>query len=174
MPSFFAFFGGFAQNVPFLILFPYCQRIFLKPILTWPNIPNRFLGFFKYIFFLIFFICVFGETRELCAKFWNFLVKIHREIICQNQLLLITFFNFPIVQCIKNTLHFHCIRVTAVTASFLRHKHCDIDVDNEQCKYFIKKNYCWFSLIFRQQWNGAKHADFNMSPKICNCFYFLK
>ena len=35
----------------------------------------------------------------LCAKFWNFWVKIHREIICQSLLLLTQIFNCCIVQC---------------------------------------------------------------------------
>ena len=46
------------------------------------------------------FISVFGELRQLCAKFGKIWAKIHREMICQSCLLLPPFFNFPIVQCI--------------------------------------------------------------------------
>ena len=44
------------------------------------------------------FIWVFGELRQLCAKFGKIWAKIHREMICQSWLLLTPFFNFPIVQ----------------------------------------------------------------------------
>ena len=45
------------------------------------------------------FIWVFGELRQLCAKFGKFWAKIHREMIGQSWLLLTPFFNFPIVHC---------------------------------------------------------------------------
>ena len=56
-----------------------------------------FFKFFKYLFSIFVFVWVNGELMELCAKFWNFWIDIHREIICQSWVLLTTFFNFPIV-----------------------------------------------------------------------------
>ena len=38
---------------------------------------------------------------QLCAKFGNFWVNIHGEIICQSWQLLTLFFNFPIVHCVE-------------------------------------------------------------------------
>ena len=46
------------------------------------------------------FIWVFGEFRQLCAKFGKFLAQIHREMISQSWLFLTPIFNFPIVQWI--------------------------------------------------------------------------
>ena len=60
----------------------------------WKDILNP-----KYLFSLFVFVWVNGELKELCAKFWNFWIDIHKEIICQSWLLLTTFFNFPIVHC---------------------------------------------------------------------------
>ena len=45
--------------------------------------------------------CVFWEFGEFSAKFWNFRVNIHREIIGQIWLLLTPFFNFPILHWTK-------------------------------------------------------------------------
>ena len=59
-----------------------------------------FFKVFKYLFSIFVFVWVNGELMELCAKFWNFWIDIHREIICQSWLLLTTFFNFPIVHWI--------------------------------------------------------------------------
>ena len=38
------------------------------------------------------------ELRELFAKFWNSMIKIHEEIICQSWPLLTSFYSSPIVQ----------------------------------------------------------------------------
>ena len=99
----FCYLGVFAQNVNFLILFSFWKRIILIPILTWADTPNMFFGFFSdfsnIFVWYFFFIWIFGELRELCAKFWNFWVNIHRDIICQSRLLLTPFFNCCIVQC---------------------------------------------------------------------------
>ena len=44
------------------------------------------------------FIWVIGELREVCAKFWKSLIKIHGEKICQSWPLLTSFYSGPIVQ----------------------------------------------------------------------------
>ena len=41
----FCYLGVFAQNVPFIKKNSSCKRIFLRPILTCANTPNRFYGF---------------------------------------------------------------------------------------------------------------------------------
>ena len=43
-----------------------------------------FSSFVKYLFLIFVFIWVFGELRQLCAKFGTFWAKIHREMIRQS------------------------------------------------------------------------------------------
>ena len=45
MHHFFCYLGVFAQNVPFIKRNSSYERIFLRPILTCANTPNRFYGF---------------------------------------------------------------------------------------------------------------------------------
>ena len=54
---------------------------------------------FKYLFLIFVLIWVIGELRELCAKFWNSMIKIHGEIISQSWPLLTLFYSGPIVEC---------------------------------------------------------------------------
>ena len=51
---FFCYLGVFVQKVCFLKKNSFCERIFLRPILTCTNTPNRFFDFFPH-FFLNFF-----------------------------------------------------------------------------------------------------------------------
>ena len=59
---------------------------------------------FKYLFSIFVFSWVIGELRELCAKFWNSMIKIHGEIIFQSWPLLTPFYSGPIVQCLRSIL----------------------------------------------------------------------
>ena len=42
-------------------------------------------------------LLIFKELRQLCSKFWNFLIKIYGKIRCQSWSLLIPFYNGPTV-----------------------------------------------------------------------------
>ena len=99
-------FGGLCAKCPFYKKNQYCETIFWRLILTCANTPNRFFVLFflfvKYMCSIFVFICVIWEFRELCAKFWNFWISIHREIICQSWQLLTLFYSGPIVHCIKS------------------------------------------------------------------------
>ena len=98
---FFLLFGGICSKCRFYKKKSILREDFLRTILTWANTPNRFFGFFflfvQYLCSIYVFICVIGELRELCAKFWNFWINIHREIICQSWPLLTPFYSGPIV-----------------------------------------------------------------------------
>ena len=108
--SFFSDFGGL-----FLLVRGVCskrsfsnfgfffQEDFYETNLDLSKHPEQVFSIFSYFLNIFFWrkkiILVFGELRELCAKFWKFWVNIHREIICQSRLLLTPFFNFCIVHC---------------------------------------------------------------------------
>ena len=102
-------------------------------ILTCANTPNRFFGLFSHfsnICFSYFFIWVIWELRELCAKFWNSMIKIHGQIISQSWPLLNPFYSGPIVQCTDKYNHLWALpkRYTSTTAycSQLRGESCSI------------------------------------------------
>ena len=84
------------SNVGFFL-----QEDFFETNLDLSKHPEQVFSIFSYFLNIFFWrkkiILVFGELRELCAKFWKFWVNIHREIICQSRLLLTPFFNFCIV-----------------------------------------------------------------------------
>jgi len=113
----FLLFGGVLSKCTFYENKLFWPELFLRPIFTWENTPNRFFfiffSFVKYLFKIFVFIWVFGELRQLCAKFGKFWAKIHREMNCQSWLLLTTFFNFPIVHCIDSFIETEMFVVVA-------------------------------------------------------------
>ena len=94
-------FGGLCSKCPFYRNKLFLREEFLKPILTWTNTPQQFFwnyfSLFKSLFSIFIFIWVIGKLRELCAKFWNSMTKIHGEIFCQSWPLLTPFCSGPIV-----------------------------------------------------------------------------
>ena len=95
-------FRGVCSKHPFYKKDFFLREDFFETNLDLSKHPEQvfwiFFKFFKYFFLIFVFVWLNGELMELCAKFWNFWIDIHREIICQSWLLLTTFFNFPIVQ----------------------------------------------------------------------------
>ena len=95
--------GGVCSKSTFSNYFFFLQEEFFETNLDLSKHPQQvfwiFFSFTKYLFSIFVFIRVIGELRELCAKFWNFGVNIHGEIICQSRLLLNPFYSGPIVQC---------------------------------------------------------------------------
>ena len=81
----------------------FLQEDFFETNLDLSRHPQQVFWIFfsctKYLFSIFVFIWVIGKFRELCAKFWNFWVNIHGEIICQSRLLLNPFYSGPIVHC---------------------------------------------------------------------------
>ena len=67
---------------------------------------------FKYLFSIFVFSWVIGELRELSAKFWNSMIKIHGEIIFQSWPLLTLFYSGPIVHWLDR---YAVITITTVT-----------------------------------------------------------
>ena len=100
---FFWYLGVFAQNVPFIKKKSILRDNFLETNLDLSRHPQQvfwiYISFFKYLCSIFVFICVIWEFRELYAKFWNFWISIHREIICQSWRLLTLFYSGPIVHC---------------------------------------------------------------------------
>ena len=88
-------FGGVCSKCPVYKKDFFLQEDFFETNPDLSKHPQQvfciFFLFFKYFFLIFVFIWVFGELRELCANFWKFWVKIHREIICQSRLLLTPF-----------------------------------------------------------------------------------
>ena len=93
--------GGVCSKSTFSNYFFFLQEEFFETNLDLSKHPQQvfwiFFSFTKYLFSIFVFIRVIGELRELCAKFWNFGVNIHGEIICQSRLLLNPFYSGPIV-----------------------------------------------------------------------------
>ena len=101
---FFCYLGVFPQKVHFLKKNSFCERIFLRPLLTCGNTPNKFFDFF-HTFFLVFFQKkiphILEELRQLCAKFHDFSMKIRGETRVQSWTFLALFFRKRIVQWSK-------------------------------------------------------------------------
>ena len=97
----FLLFRGVCSKCPFYKKDFFLQEDFFETNLDLSKHPEQvfwnFFKVFKYLFSIFVFIWLNGELRELCAKFWNFWINIHKEIICQSWLLLTQIFNFPIV-----------------------------------------------------------------------------
>ena len=73
---FFCYLGVFPQKVHFLKKNSFCERIFLRPLLTCGNTPNKFFDFF-HTFFLVFFSkknssYSWGVKTALCKISWFF------------------------------------------------------------------------------------------------------
>ena len=97
--------GGVCSKSTFSNYFFFLQEEFFETNLDLSKHPQQvfwiFFSFTKYLFSIFVFIRVIGELREQCAKFWNFGVNIHGEIICQSRLLLNPFYSGPIVHCME-------------------------------------------------------------------------
>ena len=98
----FRLFRGLCAKCPFYKTKSILREDFFETNLDLRKHPEQvfwiFFSFFKYIYSIFVFICVIGELRELCAKFWNFWIKIHREKNCQSWPLFTQFYSGPIVQ----------------------------------------------------------------------------
>ena len=69
--------------------------------------PTGFMDLFLIFQIFVFYICIYlviGELRELCAKFWNSLIKIQGEIIGQSWALLTPFNSGPIVHWLSSPI----------------------------------------------------------------------
>ena len=80
---------------------------FLHQSCRWKRTPRGVLDLFLICQILVFHICIYlcnGELRELCAKYWNSMIKIHGEIIWQSCPLLTSIYSGPIVHWNIGTL----------------------------------------------------------------------
>ena len=116
----FRLFRGLCAKCPFYKTKSILREDFFETNLDLRKHPEQvfwiFFSFFKYIYSIFVFICVIGELRELCAKFWNFWIKIHREKNCQSWPLFTQFYSGPIVQW----LHLFCFSPMCVLKCSLK------------------------------------------------------
>ena len=103
---FFWYLGVFFTNIDFTKNNHFCDGICFDTNHVCEKHPQEvfwiYFTLFKYLFSIFVFSWVIGELRELCAKFWNSMIKIHGEIICQSWPLLTLFYSDPIVHwCIS-------------------------------------------------------------------------
>ena len=98
---FFLLFGGLISKCPFYRKKSFLQEDFFETNLDLSKHPQQvfwiYFSLFRYLFSIFVSFWVIGELRELCAIFWNSLIKIHGEIICQSWALLTSFYSGPIV-----------------------------------------------------------------------------
>ena len=134
----------------------FLQEDFFETNLDLSKHPEQVFSIFSYFLNIFFWrkkiILVFGELRELCAKFWKFWVNIHREIICQSRLLLTPFFNCCIVHCATNrsTIKNHWSQCTM-----------------QQLQNGVKSSRLWqiiFLWILTQKFPNFSHSSLD-SPK---------
>ena len=90
---FFLLFGGVCAKCPFYKTKSVLREDYFETNLDLRKHPEQVFwinfSFFKYKFSTFVFIWKIGELRELYAKFWNSMIKIHGEIIGQSWPLLI-------------------------------------------------------------------------------------
>ena len=98
-------FGGLCSKCPFYKKEFFLQEDFFETNLDLSKHPQQvfwiYFSFFKYLLSIFVSIWVIGKLRELCAKFWNSMIKIHREIICQSWPLLTSYYSCPILHWVR-------------------------------------------------------------------------